>query len=185
MNGVRRALLLSTGDRYYSLVINFLTVAIISRILTPAEIGLSVVGVAIVGMTMSLREFASSNFLIQQRDLTPADIRCAFTVMLALTTVISTGLFVFAPLVAGIYDEPPLAGYLRIIAVATFVELVAAPIVTLLRRDMAFGRVALINMAGATTGTVVTITLALHGFSAMSFPWAWLATAVVTGLLAI
>lgn len=185
MNSVRRALLLSTGERYFSLVINFITVAIVSRILTPAEIGLSVIGVAIIGIAMSLREFASANFLFQQHDLKQVEVRSAFTVMLILTSLIAISLASFAPLIARSYGEIGLVPYLRVISVSLFLDLLAAPILTLLRRDMAFGKVAVINIAGAATSAGITIGLALWGFSTMSFAWAWLSSALVTGALAI
>ena len=69
MTGVKRALLLSTGERYFALASNFIVTAIVSRLLTPSEIGVSVIGMAIVGLAMAGREFASPNFLIQHRDL--------------------------------------------------------------------------------------------------------------------
>ncbi|WP_157017465.1 oligosaccharide flippase family protein [Mesorhizobium xinjiangense] len=185
MSDVKRALFLSTGDRYFALVANFVTVAIVSRILTPGEIGVSVVGMAIVGIAMSAREFASANYLIQRHDLTREDVRSAFTVMLVLISMISIALAATAPALAGIYDEERLVAYLRVISLSLFIELIAAPILTLLRRDMAFGAVAIINMSGAAVAAVVTVTLALLGFSYMSFAWAWLCSALTTGLLAI
>lgn len=72
---VKRALLMSTGERYVLLVSNFATAAVVSRILTPEEIGVSVIGMAILAIIMSVREFASSGFLIQRQELSREDIR--------------------------------------------------------------------------------------------------------------
>jgi O-antigen/teichoic acid export membrane protein len=185
MTGVKRALLLSTGERYFALASNFIVTAIVSRLLTPSEIGVSVIGMAIVGLAMAGREFASPNFLIQRRDLDREHVRQAFTVMLVLVSAIAAALALTAPLAAAAYDDPRLIPYLRVISAAFFVELAAAPIVTLLRRDMAFGRVALINISGAGVAAVVTVALVLSGFSYMSFAWAWFSSAVVTGALAL
>jgi O-antigen/teichoic acid export membrane protein len=184
MTAVKRALLLSTADRYFALVSNFATVAIVSRILTPAEIGVSVIGMAIVGIAMSAREFASANFLIQRQDLSREEIRSAFTIMLLINAAITAMLALSAPLLATVYGEARLVPYLHVISASIFLEVVATPIVTLLRRDMAFGKVALINISGAATAACVTIGLALSGFSYMSFAWAWFSSAVATGILA-
>jgi O-antigen/teichoic acid export membrane protein len=185
MAALKNALLLSTGDRYFALISNFATVALVSRILTPEDIGVSVVGMAIVGIAMSGREFASANFLIQRQDLTREEIRGAFTVMLLFTVFITAVLASLAPPLAGMYGEPRLVPYLRVISASLFLELFATLILTLFRRDMAFGKVAIINICGAATAAVVTCTLVLMGFSYMSFAWAWFASAIVTGLLAI
>lgn len=185
MSAIKRALLLSTGDRYFALVINFATVAIVSRILSPAEIGVSVIGAAIVGLFMSLREFASGSFLIQRGKLSPEDIRGAFTITLILTTAVATAVVLAAPRLSIAYGEPQLEPYLRVVSIALFVELLSSQTLTLLRRDMAFGKVAITNMAGTAAGAITTIALALTGFSYMSFAWAWFASAVAMALFAI
>src|SRR5687768_11874308 len=100
MNSVRKALVYTTADRYFSLAINFLVVGAVSRLLTPSEIGIAVTGTAIAGVVLSLREFSSSVFLIQRPALSKDDIRTAFTVMLLLTTMISAVLFLSSPFVA-------------------------------------------------------------------------------------
>ncbi|MEP9399957.1 oligosaccharide flippase family protein [Mesorhizobium sp. KR2-14] len=185
MSAIKRALLLSTGDRYFALVTNFATVSIVSRILSPGEIGVSVIGAAIVGIVLSIKEFASSNFLIQRGELSRNDIRSTFTVMLILTLAIAAALLLAAPWLASAYEEPQLAPYLRLVSVALLVELISTQILALLRRDMVFGKVAITNMAGAAAGSISTIVLALLGFSYMSFAWAWLASATAMALFAI
>ena len=185
MSIVRRALFLSTADRYVALVCNFATVAIVSRILTPEEIGVSVIGMAFVGMVYSLREFASANFLYQQPNLSRAEIRGAFTVMLICSVLIALALAISASLVARQYGEPRLTSYFRVIAVGIVLEMASVPIITLLRREMAFVKVTVINISGTAVNAVVTLGLAVAGFSYMSFAWAWLATAAVTGVLAL
>ncbi len=102
---LKRALLISTGDRYLALASNFATIALVSRILTPAEVGVSVIGMAFVGFAMSAREFASANFLIPRQELDRNEVRGTFTVMLSLTLLIAAALAWTAPLLAGIYDE--------------------------------------------------------------------------------
>lgn len=185
MLSVKRALLMSTGERYFLLVSNFATAALVSRILTPEEIGVSVIGMAILAMAMSLREFSSSSFLIQREQLTRQDIRCAFTVMFLLTGVISAFLVAASPFLARIYDEPNLVPYFRVIAVCLLLDAFFLLINALLRREMRFGRVAAINITGAVTGSLATIFLALTGFSYMSFAWAWLIGSALAAGLAI
>ncbi|PSJ58550.1 oligosaccharide flippase family protein [Pseudaminobacter soli (ex Li et al. 2025)] len=185
MSGIRRVLLLSTSDRYVALICNFLTVAVVSRILTPAEIGISVVGMAIVGFASSAREFASTSYLIQHRELDREDIQSAFTVMLAFSLIIAGALAVFAHPLASAFGPAGLAPYLRIISICMLIEVFPTLIVTLLRREMAFGKVAIINIGGAIVTSVVTVILARHGFSYMSFAGAGLANACFTALLAI
>ncbi|MDN5929124.1 MAG: oligosaccharide flippase family protein [Hyphomicrobiales bacterium] len=185
MTVVRRALLLSTADRYFTFASNFAVAAAVSRILTPAEIGVSVVGMAILGIALSVREFASSTFIIQREVLTREDVRASSTVMLILTAIIVVALFVATPALARAYGEERLAAYFHIVCVCLFLDLIAIQIVALLRREMAYGRIVAIDLAGAAAGALTTIVLALSGFSYMSFAWAWLATSVVAGVMSL
>jgi O-antigen/teichoic acid export membrane protein len=180
---VKRALLLSTGERYVLLVSNFATAAVISRILTPEEIGVSVIGMAILAMVMSVRDFSSSNFLIQREELGPEDIRGAFTVTFILTGIIAAVLVTASPFLASFYDEPSLVPYFRVISACLFLDVSCNLITALMRREMSFGKVAAINITGAAAAAVATIFLALLGFSYMSFAWAWLiGSALAAGL---
>lgn len=185
VNRLRQALALTTADRYFSLAANFVTLVLISRILSPAEIGISVTGMAVVGIALSVREFASMNFLIQRADLSRDDIRSAFTVMLAATLLLAGILAVAAPFVAEIYSKPGLDLFLHMAALAIVLEVPAAPIVGLMRRDMAFGRVMMVNAMTAGTNACVTVTLAVLGFSYMSIAWGLLCGTLAGGLLAL
>ncbi|WP_099864347.1 oligosaccharide flippase family protein [Pararhizobium haloflavum] len=185
MTGVKRALFISSFDRYFAIMANILTLAIVSRLLQPEEIGVSVIGMAVVLIAIACKEFASSNFLIQRTELERGEVRSAFTVMFVLTLAISAALFAGAPVLARSYEEMRLVPYLHVIALSLLIEFVPLQLIALLRREMAFGRVALINCAGALTATVVTLALALLGFSYMSFAWAWMAQALVSAALAI
>jgi O-antigen/teichoic acid export membrane protein len=184
MAGIRRAFFLATGDRYFSIITGFLTVVIVSRLLTPNEIGLWVIGAAIVTLASSGREYGSYNFLIQKKDLARADIRAAFTVMLLLTILIAAVLCISAPWVEAAYSEASLARYLDIMAISLLLDQIGAPIVALLRRDMAYGRVAVINVANAALSAGATIGLVLLGVGYMSFAWSSLLSSAATGILA-
>ncbi|MEY9559322.1 oligosaccharide flippase family protein [Sinorhizobium fredii] len=183
--GIKRALLFSTGDRYFALACNFATAAAVSRILTPAEIGISVIGMAVIGIALSVREFVSGSFVIQRQDLGRDDVRAAFSAMLVLTGLITAALTAVTPLLVASYGEEKLALYLRLTSLCLFFDLIPIQVVALLRRDMAFGKVAVINVSGAAAGACTTLALAWIGFSYMSFAWGWLATSIVTALLAL
>jgi len=185
MSAIRRAMLITLGERYFALVVNFVTIALVSRLLTPAEIGLSVIGMAIVGFVLAAREFASPNFLIQHQNLTLDEVRKAFAVMLLLTLAVTLLLAAAAPAIAWAYDDARLVPYLQVVSASIMVELISVPVISLLRREMAFGKVALINVSSAGTATITTVVLALAGFSYMSFAWAWLTSAGVGAILAL
>ena len=180
---VRRALAMATSEQYLRLAINFASLAAISRLLTPTEIGISVIGTGIMTVVLGAREFATSDFLIQRMKVVHDDVRASFTVLILLTTVMTLMVFVLAPSIGAFYGAEGLAQFLRISAVAGLIEAFSLPIRGLMRRDMAFGAIALINTAAAGVTAIATIVLALTGFNYMSVAWATLAAAITTTLL--
>jgi O-antigen/teichoic acid export membrane protein len=173
---------MATGEQYIRTAVQLGLVVVVSRLLTPAEFGVSVIGTGIMAIALGLREFATSDFLIQRREVMRDDIRTSFTVLLLLTALIAAGIFALAPWFGTFYGEK-LTQFLGIAAVAGLIDAMSLPIRSLLRRDMAFGTLAFINTTAATLTVVTTILLALVGFSFMSFAWAALAAASTTTVL--
>ncbi|QKV17934.1 oligosaccharide flippase family protein [Oricola thermophila] len=182
---IRRALLLSTGERYLTITVNFAMLALVSRILTPVEIGVSVIGMSIIGIALAFREFASSQFLIQKPELTREDIRAAFGVILVLTLVIALALAISSRPLAQLFNEPGLDRYLKVISGCILIDTLSTHVISLLRREMAFGKVAVLNTTLALTSAVVTVTLAIKGFSYMSFALGWLVASIVASAMAV
>lgn len=175
---------MAAGDQYLRLLVNFVMILCVSRLLTPSEIGIAVIGTGTMAIVLGLREFATADFLIRCSEVTSQDIRSAFTIILVLTTLIAAAVFVLAPWFAGLYGEPGLARFLRVLALAGIIEAAGLPVVGLLRREMAFGTLALITTTGAAVTAVSVIALALAGMGYMSFAYAGLAAAATTATLA-
>jgi O-antigen/teichoic acid export membrane protein len=183
MNGIRSALLLATADRYFGLAINFLQLAVISRLLSPEEIGVSAIGTAVMMFVLSLREFATANFLIQKTEITREDVRTSLTVLLIFTSLIVCVCFVGSGWIGQFYAQEGLASYLQVVVLALLVETFSIPIRTLLWREMAFKTITLINVVSNALGVALSVVLAILGFSYMSLAWAWFAgSATVAGL---
>ncbi|MBE0530356.1 MAG: oligosaccharide flippase family protein [Rhodospirillales bacterium] len=185
MPGIRTAVLFSSAERYIGLAINFVNVAVISRLLTPTEIGIAAIGTALVTITISLREFATCAFLIQGDEVTRNDVQTAFTVQFLLMAMIGAVLVLAAPWIASLYGEAGLAAFIRVIAAALILDTFGSPILSLLRRDLAFRSLAAISVATVIVSAAVSITLAAGGFGFMSLAWAWMAATLTTVSLAI
>jgi O-antigen/teichoic acid export membrane protein len=184
MTGIRRALLFTSAERYINLSVNFGLIAIVSRLLTPAEIGVAAFGATIWALVETLRDVPSS-YLVQQKDLSREDIRTAFTVMFCLSLLLAGALLLSADWIAAQYGVEGLASYLHVFALAFLPGPLERPIMALFRRDMAFGRYAMINVTTVVVNAVLTIGLVLAGFSYHAFAWAALAGALSAASLAV
>jgi O-antigen/teichoic acid export membrane protein len=181
---IRRAFAFTTLERYSGLTINFLLVAITSRLLSPQDIGIAAIGATLLAIVESIRDVPNS-FLIQQRTLTKLDIRTAFTTMLLMTIPIVLALALFASPIANLYGDPRLGPYLQLLAIAFVPGPFERPIMALLRRKMAFGTVAAIGVATVSVNAAVTISMALLDFKFMSFAWGMIAGNWTATIIAI
>jgi O-antigen/teichoic acid export membrane protein len=184
MTGIRRALLFTSAERYINLAVNFGLIAVVSRLLTPAEIGVSAFGATIWALVETLRDVPST-YLVQQKELTREDIRTSFTVMFAISLTLAGALMFSAEWIAAQYGVAEIAPYLHVFALAFLPGPIERPIMALFRRDLAFGKYALINITTVAVNAVVTVSLVLLGFSYQSFAWAALAGALSAASLAL
>jgi lipopolysaccharide exporter len=185
MSGIRRALFFASAERYVSFFVSFATVATVSRLLTPTEIGSAALGMVVIAIANALKEFAASGFLVQGEQVERSAVRTAFTVQLAITLLIAAGIVLAAPKFAGAYHEPMLVKFFDIMAVSLISDSFSSPILSLLRRELAFGALAIINIANFCVTGAVTITLAALGFGFMSVAWSALAATITMTSLSI
>ena len=183
MTGIRRALLWTSAGRYLVTATNLVTIAIMARLLTPGEYGLSVLGTAALGIAEAVRGLAGGNYLIQEKQLTLEKIRTTITVSLLVTWVMAATLILFAGPAARYYDAPNLDRYLWVSALCYIVNPFAYPIYALMSREMAFGTLAFINVMTTLLNGVAAVVLATFGFSYMSLAWANVISATAGMLL--
>ena len=185
MSSIRRGLAITTIERQLSLAIQIAVTVVVSRLLTPTEIGVWGIAFAATALLLSVREFGTETFLIQRASLRREEAQAAFSVMLFVGLLIFVLLNLLAPRLAHFYSERGLAPLLHVVALAVLLEVIAAPLVGMMRRNMAFGDVAMVNIVRGATSALVTMGLAVLGFSYMSFAWGWLAAAFLSSALAI
>lgn len=181
---LRRSLAISTVERYTTLAINFGSTVALARLLTPEEVGVYSVAAALAGFAHVLRDFGVTNYLIQERDLTEAHIRSALTVTCAIAWTFALLLALLGPTAADFYRQPGLTGVMLVIAASFAILPLSSTIIAMLRREMRFGTLCLINIAGAVTHAATAITLAALGHGFMSLAWAGVANVAVTAAFA-
>ncbi|CAL95872.1 conserved hypotheitcal polysaccharide biosynthesis protein [Azoarcus olearius] len=142
-----------------------------SRLLTPDEIGIFSVSISLIGFAHILRDFGVGQYLIQSREIDLARMRAAFTVMLLTSWTIALGIYLVREPVAHFYDKPGMADVLGLIALNFLLIPFGAPIMSVLNRELLFGRIALVNLSNNAIQHAVTIACAFAGLSYMSLAW--------------
>ena len=184
MSSVRKSLALSFAEKYSALVINGISLIVLARLLTPAEIGIYSVGAAVVAVAHVLRDFGVGNYLIQEQKLTQERVRTAFGVALVIAWVMAAVVFALSGSAAHFYAEPGLRQVLRVLSLTFLIIPFSSQVLALLQRDMAFGPLYVIGIASTLVHAMTGITLAALGFGFMSLTWASLAGVGTTTLIA-
>lgn len=182
MTTVRRALALSFLERYLLIMLALASNMILARLLTPEQIGLYSVTLAVIGIAHVLRDFGVGNYLIQEQNLTEAHVRTAFGLSLIVGAVLFGALVLAAPFIARFYDEPSMTALMRVVALNFLVLPFCTVSLALLRRDMQFQRLLYVNVAATVLGFMVTVGLAYLGWGPMSMAVGAVASNATTGL---
>lgn len=177
---IRRALSLSFLQRVVALVFGFGSVIVLSRLLTPAEIGVFSVAAGLLALIQMLRDFGVSEFLVQEEHLDQDTIRTVFTVNLVIAWCLGGALLASSGALGRFYGDPGVAQVLRVMSVVFFLLPFGTTTQALLSRELEFGKLTKIHMAGDVTRSCTKMWLAYIGFSYMSMAWGALAGIVVT-----
>jgi O-antigen/teichoic acid export membrane protein len=183
MSSIRRALFFASTERYIVILINLAMVPIVARLMGPSEFGISVLGMAALAIAEVVRDFGGSAYIVQERELTIERVRTCFTLTLVWTGALAVLLFCLSGPLARFYDAPGLEAYLHVVAISYIIGPFVGPLFALLRREMAFDKIAIITVASTIIYSAAMIGFAALGFSYMSFAWANIVSAICGMLL--
>ncbi|NOR71686.1 MAG: oligosaccharide flippase family protein [Methylomarinum sp.] len=181
----KRSFIFSSINNYSGIAINLISSVIIARLLKPEEIGIFSVAISLVGFAHLIRNFGIGEYLIQEKNLTTNKIRSAFTLNISLGWTLAIIIYFCRHSVANFYHEPGIAQVFEIIAINFLLIPFGANSISLLRRNMRFDQLMLIDLMSAIVGASTGIICALEGMSYLSLAWAAIAGTCTTILGAL
>jgi len=180
---VRGALLWSFAERYTSLAVTVVSTMLLSRLLTPAQVGVFSLCAAVTAVAGTLRDFGISEYLIQERELNRSKLRAAFGVAIMIGWGIGACVFLGRSLVATYFNEPGVAQVLTVLALNFLILPFASPAFALLNREMAFRKIFVLQTVSNTVQSVAAVGLAYTGHGFMSLAWAPVISMMVQTLM--
>ena len=167
----RTALAWSFAERYASFAITFASTVVLARLLTPAQVGVFSLSMALLAVLGIVRDFGVSEYLIQERELTPARVATAFGVALAVGWPLALAVYCSRDLVAGFFNEPLVADVLAVLSLQMALVPITSPVFALLNRELDFRRVFVLQLACNVTQSTATLVLAWMGFGSLALAW--------------
>lgn len=165
-----------TAQKWLVRLSGLATIAVLARMVTPQEFGVVAVASAVIPFVLLLSDLGLSTYLVQADDPDERMLSTGFWFSLVAAIVLGGVLFACVPLVVAALDAPEAGPVLRVLLASVPLVVIAAVPTALLRRRMAFRRLAIQGTAAAALAQVVAVVIALAGGGV----WALVAQAITT-----
>lgn len=143
----------------------------LARLLEPASFGLVALASVFVLLGEMLVDQGFADAIVQRPRLGPAHKDCAFWASLVSGCALAALFVLGANGLAAVFDQPQLAPILCMLSVTLFIASLSRTQEALLRREMAFKRIATISLISMSAGGAVGLAMALTGFGVWSLVW--------------
>lgn len=180
---VRRSLAWTFSGQIATFLISFAGSVIIARLLSPHELGVYALAVATVGLITVVATLGLSAYLIREVDLSDERRATAFTVNALINLVLSLAILAFSFVLPRYFDDESVGPVLRLLSIPPLVGIFEFLPSTMVQREMKFKARSLILMVSTLVSTVITVLLAVRGFSSMSMPYAAVAVSIFRAAL--
>jgi O-antigen/teichoic acid export membrane protein len=171
MTELNRALAFSFVGKYITMLVQFVSVMVISRLLVPTDIGIYSIAAGAIAIGQVLRDFGLSLYLVHEKDLTVDKIRTCFTISLLICWTIATVYWLSSAPLAAFFEYQEIASVIQVLSLSFLIIPFGTFNLSLIKREMRFDLIMWIDLASAFTSVIVTIGLALleYGVMAMAY----------------
>jgi O-antigen/teichoic acid export membrane protein len=156
-SGAAWMLLLRFADRAVGLA----STLILARLLLPADFGMVAMATSLTGLVELFGAFGFDVALIRERDITPRQLNCAWSMNVVLGIALPAAMLVLSWPMSQYYHEPRLPAAVALFAAGTFIGSLENVGIVEFRRSLTFRREFRFQLGKRVSGFFVTIVLAL------------------------
>lgn len=171
------------ADTFILRGLSFVATLVLARWLGPAEFGLVGMIAIFIAIGTSLTDSGLTSSLIRAREKNDSDFTTVFWLNLGMSAIVYSVLFVSAPWIADFFKQPVLIGLVRLYCLSFVISAFSAVQLARLTSDMAFKKIAKLNIPGTIVGVIVGLVLGYKGFGAYSIVWMYLTTQIVQSIM--
>lgn len=185
MGTVRKSLAYSLAENYLGVLLQLLSTLIISRLLTPQEIGVFAIAAVFSSIASTFRDFGVAEYLIQAKELNEQRIRSALSANILVSWLMAVAMFIGSGPAGTFYRDPGVAQVMQVLAFNFLLIPFGAVTMAYFRREMDYRPIFLSNLAANLVGFVVVLATAFAGWGYMSMAWSSLANVLTTVLMSM
>jgi len=164
--------------------LQFVTLAIMARLLSPSDFGLMGMIMVVIGFAQSFADMGISNAIIYRQDATKDQLSSLYWLNILAGAIVFCVVYASTPLVVRFFHEPPLSKLLYLTAVIFLITPLGQQFQILFQKELKFERLAKLEIASSVVHSTVAIGSAFAGLGVYSLIWGQLAsTATKVALL--
>lgn len=182
---VRRALAFSFIDRNASLLVGIVSSMFLSRLLTPADIGVYSVTYVLLSFVTAFRDFGAGQYLVQERELNEARIRAVWTLQLGIGLALAVLALAASVPVSRFYGDVRIRPIMWLLALSYAINPFGSLTYAWLMRTMRFEALAVMRFSGTLSGALVSVCMAWMGHGPISLAWGNLASIAVNAAVSM
>lgn len=153
------------------ILLQFVQLAVLARLLRVEDFGLMAMVNVVLSFALAFADSGVSNAIIHYRDAKREELSSLYWLNVFSGVAVALLLWLLAPLIARVYQQPLLVDLLRASAFVFVIGPLGQQFQVLFERDLRFRRLAGIETLAVVVSTVVGIALAFSGFGVWSLVW--------------
>jgi len=139
------------------------SLSILAHILVPEDFGLVVMVTAVTGFVVLFKDMGLSMATVQRAEVNHGQVSTLFWINFGASAAITVAIAALSPLIAWFYDEPRLTPVAMALSSGVLISGLSIQHRALLKRQMNFGSLTLINVLSLLAGIVAAVAAALAG----------------------
>ena len=163
--------------------VQFITTAILAHLLHPSDFGLLGMATIITGFVALFKDLGTSAAIIQRREISEELLSSIYWMNIAFGFFAMVVLFLLSPFIAVFFNESRVEPLLQLMSLSFFVSAVGIVHQALLERELAFNKLAVIEITATIVGSIVGIASALFGYGVWSLVYQVLVMSGISSLL--
>ncbi len=164
-----------TAQKWVVRILGLASTAVLTRLLAPQQFGVVAAAATVIPLIYLLADLGFSTYLVQADDPDQRTMSSGFWFSIVAGVILATVAVAGAPLLAALFATPAATDVIRVLSTSVLFVAVASVPDALLRRKLAFRRLAVQDTVSAIVGQVAAVVLAFSGAGA----WALVAQTLV------
>ena len=172
MANLRRSLIINFFSSSGTALVQFFVSVLLARMLSPSEIGVFSMTAVFVTIAHMFRDFGVATYIQREPDLTTEKIRSALGILFTTSWLLALFLYFASTSLGKFFNEPGIVPVMQVLALGFIVIPFGSLTHSLLLRELAADKQAVVTAAGTISYCTSCLVLAALDFGTMSLAWA-------------